>query len=224
MLLQIPGILNQAQLEKINGILGRAEFVDGKLTAGKAARRVKHNQELKREPQQLELLTRILVSSLSHNQRFNRATLPYRMADPIFARYQPGMAYGEHVDDPLMGGAQPRFRSDISMTVFLRDPGSYKGGELVIRTAFGEQQVKLSAGDAVIYPSSSLHRVAEVLSGERYVVLLWIQSLVRDPAQRELLFELNEAREQMLQQDPESESTRLVDKTFANLFRMWSEI
>lgn len=224
MLLEIAGVLNLAQLEKVNEVLAEAEFVDGKLTAGMAARRVKRNEEMKQEPQRMELLIRILVSSLAHNETFNSAVLPYRMADPIFARYQPGMTYGDHVDDPIMGKSGPRLRTDVSMTLFLRDPASYDGGELVIRTSFGTREVKLAAGDAVIYPSSSLHHVAEVTRGERLVALAWIQSHVRDPVRRELLYELNQAREQLLRDAPEERATGLVDKSFANLVRMWSDV
>ena len=224
MLLEIPAVLNAAQLEKVEEILAQAEFVDGRLSAGMAARRVKDNQEMKKDPQRMELLIRILVSSLAHNQMFNSAVFPYRMADPIFARYLPGMTYGDHVDDPIMGKQGPRFRSDVSMTVFLRDPASYDGGELVIRTSFGSKSVKLAAGDAVIYPSSSLHRVAPVTRGERLVALGWVQSHVRDPARRELLYELNQAREHLLTSAPEQPTTGLVDKSFANLVRMWSDV
>jgi len=224
MLLEMPGVLNEAQLRKVTEILEQAEFVDGKLTAGMAARRVKNNQEMRQEPKKMELLMRILVSSLAHNEIFSSAALPYRMADPIFARYQPGMTYGDHVDDAIMGKSGPRFRSDISMTLFLRDPETYDGGELVIRTSFGTREVKLAAGDAVIYPSSSLHHVAEVTRGERLVALAWIQSHVRDPAQRELLYELNQAREHLLKTAPDDESTALVDKSFANLVRMWADV
>ena len=224
MLLEIPGILNEAQLRKVTEVLEQAEFVDGKLTAGMAARRVKNNQEMQRDPKKMELLMRILVSSLAHNETFSSAVLPYRMADPIFARYQPGMTYGDHVDDAIMGKRGPRFRSDVSMTLFLRDPDTYDGGELVIRTSFGTREVKLAAGDAVIYPSSSLHRVAEVTRGERLVALAWMQSHVRDPAQRELLYELNQAREHLLKTVPDEKTTGLVDKTFSNLVRMWADV
>jgi PKHD-type hydroxylase len=223
-LLEIPKVLNAAQLAKVDEILDGAEFVDGKLSAGLAARQVKDNEELKKEPKRMELLIRILVSSLAHNRIFNSAVLPYRMADPIFSRYRTGMQYGDHVDDAIMGKNGPRLRSDVSMTLFLRDPESYQGGELVIRTSFGTSKVKLAAGDAVIYPSSSLHHVAEVTAGERLAALLWVQSHVRDPARRELLFELNQAREQLLAEAPNEQSTRLVDRSFANLVRMWSEV
>ena len=224
MLVEIEGLLQSAQLKKIEEILSQATFVDGKLTAGKAAQRVKRNEELRGEPQQMELLIRILTSAMAHNATFRSAVLPYRMADPIFARYQPGMTYGDHVDDPLMGLSGQRFRSDVSMTVFLREPETYTGGELVVRTTFGEKRVKLKAGSAVIYPSSSLHHVAEVTGGERLVALAWIQSYVRDPAQRELLYELDLAREHLLETAPDVQTTGLVDKSYANLLRMWSDV
>lgn len=224
MLLEIDGLLQEAQLRKIDEILAQATFVDGRLTAGKAASRVKNNEELRGEQQQMELLIRILTSAMAHNATFRSAVLPYRMADPIFARYRPGMTYGDHVDDPLMGLSGQRFRSDISMTLFLRAPESYDGGELVVRTTFGEKRVKLGAGSAVIYPSSSLHHVAEVTRGERLVALAWIQSYVRDPARRELLYELDLAREQLLESAPEGLATGLVDKSYANLLRMWGDV
>jgi len=140
------------------------------------------------------------------------------------ARYQPGMAYGDHIDEPLMGAGGPRLRSDLSMTVFLNPPGQYEGGELVIHTGFGVQAVKLAAGDAVLYPSSSLHRVAEVTAGERLVALTWIQSDVRDAARREVLHELDKARQHLLAGDPESETARQVDRSYANLLRMWADL
>jgi PKHD-type hydroxylase len=224
MLLRIQNLLNPAQLDKIHQVLADAEFVDGRLTAGFAAARVKHNQEMRQEPKRMELLVRILMSSLGHNETFRFGVLPHRVADPIIARYQPGMTYGDHVDDPIMGSTGPRFRTDVSMTTFLDPPEDYAGGELVIRTSFGDRRVKLAAGDAVVYPSSSLHRVAEVTRGQRTVALTWIQSYVRDPARRELLYELNLARECLLREAPGAEHTGHVDRSYANLVRMWSDI
>lgn len=224
MLLEISKLLNQAQLDKINEILHSATFVDGKLTAGMAARKVKRNQEMQPDRKLMEVLVRIIMSTLGHNAVFRSAVLPHRVADPIFARYQPGMTYGDHVDDPIMGSGGPRFRTDVSMTVFLRDPDGYTGGELVIRTSFGERKVKLAAGDAVIYPSSSVHHVAEVTAGERMVALAWIQSYVRDPARRELLYELNKAREHLLERAPGEKTTAYVDRSYVNLLRMWGEL
>jgi PKHD-type hydroxylase len=224
MLLTIPELLNSAQLDKIRETLAESAFVDGRLSAGFAAARVKHNEEALADPAHLQRLIRILMASLGHHPTFRFGVLPRRVADPIFARYTAGMAYGDHVDDPIMGTNGPRFRSDVSMTIFLNPPEEYEGGELVIRTSFGEQRVKLPAGHAVIYPSSSLHRVDRVKKGERLVALTWIQSHVRDPAQRELLHELNLAREHLLKQVPEEPTTHYVDRSYANLVRMWSDV
>lgn len=224
MLLTIPALLNPAQLDKIRSLLAESDFVDGKLTAGRAAARVKRNEEMRPEPERMQLLARILMASLGHHETFRFGALPHRVADPIFARYQPGMTYGDHVDDPIMGTSGPRFRSDVSMTVFLSPPEDYDGGELVVRTAFGDRRIKLPAGDAVIYPSSSLHHVAEVTRGERLVALTWIQSYVRDPARRELLYELNLAREHLLKEAPGAEHTGQVDRSYTNLVRMWSDL
>lgn len=224
MLLTIPGLLNPAQIEKIHQVLAGAAFVDGRLSAGYAAARVKNNLEMEAEPERMQLLVRILMSSLGHNETFRFGALPHRVADPIFARYQPGMTYGDHVDDPIMGSSGPRFRTDVSMTVFLNPPESYDGGELRVRTSFGETKVKLPAGDAVVYPSSSLHRVEPVTRGERLVALTWIQSYVRDPARRELLYELNLAREDLLKTQPGTDTTGHVDRSYANLLRMWADL
>jgi PKHD-type hydroxylase len=224
MLLTIPDLLNRAQLAKIHQVLRDAPFVDGRLTAGHAAARVKNNLEMEADPERMRLLIRILMASLGHNETFRSGALPHRVADPIFARYEPGMTYGDHVDDPIMGTSGPRFRTDVSMTIFVNAPETYEGGELVIRTSFGEKGIKLPAGHAVIYPSSSLHRVAPVTRGERLVALTWIQSYVKDPAQRELLYDLNLARERLLKEAPGTETTGCVDRSYANLVRMWAEV
>lgn len=223
MLIEIPQLLNPAQLDKIHEMLDRARFVDGRLSAGMAASRVKDNEELALEPDLLQRLYRVVMASVGHSEVFRSAVLPARVADFIFARYQPGMRYGDHVDDPIMGQG-PKFRSDVSMTIFLNAPDSYAGGELVIRTPFGEQQVKLAAGHAVVYPSASVHRVAEVTNGQRLVALTWIQSFVRDAARRELLYELDQSRQQLLRSDPESDVTKNVDRAYVNLLRMWAEV
>ena len=224
MLLTVPKLLNPAQLAKIHEVLAGAQFVDGRLSAGFAAARVKHNLEMQQDPERVKLIIRILMASLAHNERFRFGALPHRVADPIVARYEPGMTYGDHVDDPIMGTTGPRFRTDVSMTIFLNPPEAYEGGELTIRTPFGDRLVKLPAGDAVIYPSSSLHKVAEVTAGERLVALTWIQSYVRDAARRELLYELNLAREGLLKEAPGTETTGYVDRSYANLLRMWADL
>ena len=223
MLLEIPDLLNSAQLDKIHELIGQAQFADGRLTAGMAASRVKNNQELAVQPELLQRLYRIVMASVGHSETFRSAVLPAKVADFIFARYQPGMRYGDHVDDPIMGQG-PKFRTDISMTVFLTPPESYDGGELVIRTSFGDNRVKLAAGDAVIYPSSSLHHVAQVTRGQRIVALTWIQSQVRDPARREILFDLATTRDQLHAEDSGSELHQRIDRSYANLLRMWAEV
>lgn len=224
MMIEIRELINQAQLDKIHDVLKGTEFVDGKATAGRVAAKIKHNLESSLPPEKQQLLNRILMSSLGNHAVFKSFALPNRMADFIFSRYEPGMTYGDHVDDPIMGAGGGRFRTDVSMTVFLNPPESYAGGELTVRTPFGDKQVKLQAGDAVIYPSASVHQVAPVTSGVRQVALTWIQSYVKDAARRELLYELDLARQKLQQVDAESEEARYVDRSYVNLLRMWAEV
>lgn len=224
MLLQIPGVLSAAQLGTLRKLLAGANFVDGKLSAGAAAKRVKNNEELDKNAVQLEHLNNIVMGSLVQHPVYRSGALPLRVATPYYARYAPGRSYGEHVDDPIMGSEGALYRSDISITVFLNAPENYVGGELVIHTAFGGNEVKLAAGDAVMYPSSSLHRVREVTEGERLVAVTWLQSLVRDPARRELLYQLNQARETLLQKSPGTPEATQVNTAYVNLIRMWGDI
>ena len=224
MLLRIPSVLDRSELDVVRRMLAGAPFVDGKLSAGQVAKRVKQNQEVDRHALELEQLNNLVMGKLVQHPVYRNGALPLRVAAPYYARYTPGMQYGDHVDDPIMGMDGQLYRSDLAITVFLNDPASYDGGELVINTPFGEQLVKLPAGDAVMYPASSLHRVAEVTHGERLVAVTWLQSLVRDPAQRELLHELNSVRERMLANTPETEDAKLINKTYVNLVRMWGDI
>ncbi|MCI0504711.1 MAG: Fe2+-dependent dioxygenase [Gammaproteobacteria bacterium] len=224
MLIQIPAVIDQAKLENIRALLSKTSFVDGRKTAGIMAQRVKHNEEVQTNRQQAEYLDHLIMSALANNAAFRDAVLPLQVAQPVIARYTPGMSYGDHIDDPVMGSAGAHFRTDVAVTVFLNSPDQYDGGELVISTAFGEQRVKLKAGDAVIYPASSIHRVNEVTRGERLVAVTWIQSMVRDPARRELLYELSLARNTLMTEQPDSVTTKQVDHAYVNLIRMWSDI
>lgn len=224
MLITIPSVLQPEELQSVRTALADAPFVDGRLTAGQTAREVKHNEELDRGSQLRDVLARALIGSLYRSETFRLAVIPHRIATPLFARYAPGMSYGDHVDEPVMGEPPNRYRSDVSITVFLSGPEDYEGGELVVRTSYGAQKVKLAAGDAVAYPSSSIHHVAEVTAGERLACVLWVQSLVRDPGRRELLYELGMAREGLLRQDPDSREAGWVDRSYANLIRLWSEL
>ena len=205
-------------------LLADAPFVDGKFSAGQVAQRVKNNQELDQTSQQAKQLDLLIISALSENKIFRSAALPLRVSRPFFARYSKGMSYGSHIDDPVMGGETGRYRSDISVTIFLNDPDNYEGGELSIQTTFGANDVKLPAGDVILYPSSSLHHVNTITSGERMVSVLWIQSLVRDSASREILFNLDLAREKMQHSKPDASETRCVDYAYTNLVRMWSDV
>ena len=224
MLMHIPGVIAYYQLPIVRDALHNARFIDGKLSAGRVARQVKHNEELDQHNEVATHLSKIVIGSLYHNPAFRSAVLPQRIATPFFARYTQGMAYGDHIDDPVMGSGAERYRCDVAITVFLNDPESYQGGELVINTSFGPRAVKLPAGAAVIYPASSLHHVAEITAGERLVAVAWAQSLVRDPARRELLHELNQAREKLLDQSPGAAETAQVDHAYVNLVRMWSDV
>ena len=223
MLLHIPAVLNPEQLSTVRKLLAQGRFVDGRLSAGMEARQVKHNEELASDAAMVNQLNQIVMGSLVQNPLYQGAALPHRVAAPFYARYQPGMGYGDHIDDPVMGQGD-RYRTDLSITVFLNSPEDYEGGELVIRTGFGDQTVKLPAGDAVMYPSGSLHQVDEVTRGERLVAVTWVQSLVRDPGQREVLFELYQAREQLLRDQPGAEATKRLSRAYINLVRMWAEL
>lgn len=223
MLIQIPALLDPSQLALVTQLLSGARYEDGKASAGLAAERVKNNQELSVSDERMTALNRIVMGRLIANPIYLNAALPHRVAAPFYARYAPGMAYGNHVDDPVMG-TEDRYRTDISITVFLSPMETYDGGELVIQTAFGERTVKLPAGDAILYPSSSIHRVAEVTRGERLVAVTWVQSLVRDAARRELLYDLSLARDKLLEKDPEGDEARRVHSAYVNLVRMWAEL
>jgi len=223
MMLRIPGLIDQAQLQVIQQALQEATFVDGRLSAGMRAQRVKANRELKQDSEIAGYLNKIVMGNLYASALFRNAALPLRVATPFFAKYEPGMTYGDHIDDPVMGEAQ-RFRCDIAVTVFLNDPEHYEGGELVVRTTFGDKTVKLPAGDAILYPASSLHHVAEVRRGERMVAVTWIQSMIRDPAKREILYELSLARDKLLKDAADAEETAQVDHAYTNLVRMWAEV
>jgi PKHD-type hydroxylase len=224
MLLQLHNVLNQDELAAARGVLSDAAFADGRLSAGMAARRVKENQEADRTAPRITELDNLVMGRLVQHPEYRAAALPLRVAAPFYARYSPGMRYGDHVDDPVMGQADGLYRTDIAVTIFLNDPQDYDGGELVVRTAFGENRVKLPAGDAVLYPASSLHRVEEVTRGERLVAVTWVQSLVRDPQRRELLYELHQVRERMLRESPDDPATTKVNAVYVNLVRMWGEL
>ena len=219
----IPSIVGPTQLEQVNSLLDSASFVDGKLSAGMVASRIKNNQEVDQNSDIFAQLNKLVMSNVMRHRKFKNYALPHRISSPFYARYSEGMAYGDHIDDPVMGSPD-HFRTDLSFTVFLNEPDEYEGGELVVHTSFGEQTVKLAAGQAVVYPSGTLHRVAEVTKGERRVMVAWVQSLIRDPAKRDILFELNQVREKALRKTPDDPDTKRLDHVYINLVRLWAEV
>jgi PKHD-type hydroxylase len=224
MRLIVPGVLKADELALAREWLARARFVDGKASAGAAARRVKHNVEAERGAAELERLDEMVMGGLSRHPVYRGGALPLHAATPLYVRYAPGMEYGEHLDDPIMGTGGVMYRSDVAVTVFLSAPEEYDGGELVIRGAAEEQALKLPAGDAVLYPAGTLHRVNPVTRGERLVAVTWVQSVVRDAARRELLYGLNLAREKLLASAPAAEETAQVNAAYMNLIRIWSDL
>jgi len=214
----IGNVLSATELADLRVALAKARFLDGRETAGFAAREVKHNLQTSAADPAVETARQMVRERLLANEVFALAVRPKALS-LMFSRYEPGMRYGSHVDDAIMGG----MRSDVAFTLFLSEPESYDGGELVIDSAAGEDAIKLAPGALVAYPATSLHRVAEVTRGTRLAAVGWARSFVRDAAQRELLFDLDSARRTLFAQQGPSREFDLVSKSLANLLRMWAE-
>jgi PKHD-type hydroxylase len=225
MLLCIADVLLPDQLKGLVAKLNQAKFVDGKFTAGWHARMVKHNTQLKDDGTGLvQELQQNVMAALQKNALFQMAARPKQIRPLLFSRYEAGMDYGTHVDNALMGSDAALMRSDISLTLFLSNPESYTGGELVIESTQGEQAFKLPAGAMIIYPSSTLHRVEPVTQGVRLAAVTWVQSLVRDMGDREILFDLDTARHSLFEQYGKSAEFDLLSKSHANLLRKWADV
>ena len=218
MILAIADVLSAADLAEVEASLATATFVDGKATAGWSAKLVKANLQATGGPQ-LQRVGALIEARLAEHAVFALATRPKTVLGPIFSRYEPGHAYGAHVDDALMGGV----RTDVSFTLFLSAPESYDGGDLVIDSAAGEDAFKLTPGSLVAYPSTTLHRVAPVTRGQRMAAVGWVRSYIRDPARRELLFELETARRRLFEREGKTPDGDLLAKCTSNLLRMWCE-
>lgn len=217
---QIPDLLTPEEFAQISQALAQAEFIDGKLTAGWHAKQVKHNEQLRRDVAQD--LRAIVEAALLRHPLFQSGARPRQVHSLLFSRYQTGMSYGRHTDNAFMGGSA-QLRADLSFTLFLNDPGDYGGGELITEGADDEQRYKLPANTVFVYPSSTLHRVAEVTSGQRLVAVGWVQSRVRDAAEREILFDLDAARRSLFAQSGKSNEFDLISKSLANLLRKWAD-
>jgi PKHD-type hydroxylase len=218
MILAIADVLSMADVAEVQAGLATATFVDGRATAGWSARLVKLNLQAGSGPD-LERVRALVEARLTEHAVFALATRPKTILGPLFSRYQPGHAYGPHVDDALMGGV----RSDIAFTLFLSAPESCDGGELIIETSSGEEAFKLAPGSLVTYPATTLHRVAPVTRGERVAAVGWVRSLIREAAQRELLFDLETARRRLFDREGKTAEADLLAKCAANLLRMWCE-
>ncbi|MBR9771273.1 Fe2+-dependent dioxygenase [Halomonas sp. DP5N14-9] len=224
MILCIDKVLTDDQLQRIRQTLDASDFRDGRETAGWHARTVKRNQQASSQEPAIAALRDEVMQTLSAHTLFQIAARPRRMKPVMFSRYQQGMTYGNHVDDAVMPTPQGPMRTDLSFTIFLGDPDSYEGGELVTETTQGEQRFKLPAGSMILYPSSTLHRVDPVTQGQRLAAVGWLQSQVRQPEQREVLFDLDTTRRQIFERDGKTAEFDSISKSLANLLRMWAEI
>ncbi len=223
MLLAIENILSDQELANVRGLYAEARFGDGRITAGELAAKAKKNLQLAANAAETQVLTGIVHDALHRNPLFVSAALPKIVCPPLFNRYVPGMDFGTHVDNAIRIGAVT-LRADVSGTLFLSEPEEYDGGELLIEDTYGVQTIKLSAGSLVLYPSSSLHRVEPITDGHRDVAVFWVQSMVRDIAQRSLLFQLDASIQGLRARSPESPEIVSLVSTYHNLLRMWADI
>lgn len=226
MLLHIESVLSPEEAVRIRGALEASGWVDGRVTAGYQSARAKCNMQLPEDhPLARELADRILAA-LEQNQLFMGAALPLKVFPPLFNLYQAGQSFGTHVDNSIrqVSGTQHRVRTDLSATLFLTEPRDYDGGELIIEDTYGTQSVKLPAGHMVLYPATSLHRVQPVTRGARISSFFWIQSMIRDDAQRTLLFDLDLAIQRIAGVNPDDPSAVQLTGVYHNLVRMWADV
>ncbi|MHC1479068.1 Fe2+-dependent dioxygenase [Frateuria aurantia] len=224
MLLHIPEVLNPHEVARLRNALDLAEWTDGSETVGALGAQVKRNQQLPDASPLRHELGQIVLAALARNPLYHAAALPARVLPPRFNRYADQGTYGNHVDGAVMalpGGAQ--VRSDVSCTLFLNPPDAYDGGELIIEDTYGEHEVKLAAGDLILYPSSSLHRVQPVSRGARLAAFFWIQSLIRDDGQRRLLFEMDSSIQRLLGSGADQRAVLQLTGVYHNLLRRWAE-
>lgn len=227
MMLQIPEVLTKAQVAECRAILDAGPWVDGNVTSGFQAAMAKNNEQLPQDSAEARQVGAIIVQALEANPLFVSAALPQTILSPMFNRYGEGMGFRDHVDnairrDPVTG---QRLRTDLSCTLFLADPEDYDGGELVVNDLYGDHVVKLSAGDAILYPSTSLHHVTTVTRGRRTASFFWIQSLIRDDAKRSLLLDMDVAIQRLSRKvERDDEAILSLTGVYHNLLRQWAEV
>lgn len=224
MIVVLREVLDAAKLVFVDDVLDGAEFIDGTKTAGRAAEGIKRNLELdrKRTPR-AEGVEAMVIQALSGRRDFSDHFLPQRFSRPIISRYQEGMEYGRHVDNPILS-ISGTMRTDVSITIFLDDPDSYDGGELVLEVEGEERKVKLARGDAVAYTTGTVHRVAPVTRGHRTAAVVWAQSVVADPHRRDILAELHRVHHRMVEKAPADEETEMLLNAYYKLVRLWAQV
>lgn len=225
MLLRVPQVLSPAELSTLKTLLASADWADGKVTAGTQSAQVKRNIQLPETSEFAEQARQLALNALGRSALFFSAALPKKIYPPLFNQYRDGMDFGAHIDNAVRTHATTglHVRTDISCTLFLSEPDEYEGGELVIEDTYGQQAVKLPAGDMVLYPGTSLHHVRPVTSGARLACFFWVQSMVRDDAQRTLLFDIDAAIATLRQQVGDNAAVIRLTGNYHNLIRMWAD-
>jgi len=226
MILPIPDVLNADQVLQARRIFEKAEWVDGRVTAGHQSTQVKDNMQLPEGSAAARELGAMILSALEQNALFISAALPARVFPPLFNRYQGGQSFGTHVDNAIRNitGTAHRIRTDLSATLFLTGPEEYDGGELVVEDTYGTHSVKLAAGHMILYPATSLHHVRPVTRGARIASFFWIQSMVRDDGERTLLFDLDVALQRLNAEHSGHPSAVQLTGVYHNLLRRWAEV
>jgi PKHD-type hydroxylase len=225
MVVRIPALLSREDVASVRARLEAAPWTDGRLTAGYQSAAVKTNLQLRETEAATREAGDLILRALERSALFVSAALPHHVYPPLFNRYEPGMAFGNHIDNALrqIPGTAQRLRTDLSATLFLSAPHEYDGGELCIEDTYGAHSVKLEPGDLVLYPASSVHRVAPVTRGVRIAAFFWVQSLVRDDGARTLLFELDGAIRQLTAKSADRDSLIRLTACYHNLIRRWAE-
>jgi len=227
MMIQVPEVLTSEQVAEVRRLILAADWVDGNVTSGAQAALAKRNRQLPEDSAAAKRAGEIVLDALGRNSLFMAAALPAKVWPPLFNRYGSGEQFRMHVDNAvrLKRGGTERLRSDLSATLFLSDPDSYEGGELTVEDTYGAHGVKLAAGDLILYPASSLHHVTPVTSGERLASFFWIQSMIRDDAQRRVLFDLDAAVQRLVAELGQGHASVVaLTGTYHNLLRMWVDV
>lgn len=225
MLLHVPQVLNPQALAELQQLMQNASWTDGKVTAGTQSAQVKRNIQLPEASEYAEKARHIVLDALSRSALFYSAALPKKIYPPLFNQYREGMDFGAHIDNAVRTHAKTglHVRTDISCTLFIADPNSYEGGELVIEDTYGHQMVKLPAGDMVLYPGTSLHHVTPVTKGARLACFFWVQSMIREDSHRTLLFDMDAAIVTLRQQIGDTAAVVRLTGNYHNLIRMWAD-